>query len=101
MQKFLKILKWTGIVKETVTEVIREEDRASSCVSDTLVPRKSPESSRSDTDMEKIKAFVNFVKKLQINTKERDQAQADFYENLGSYNSLDTICDIDYSTLPN
>ncbi|TSC78091.1 MAG: lipoprotein [Parcubacteria group bacterium Gr01-1014_24] len=87
--------------KETVTEVIREEDRASSCVSDTLVPRKSPESSRSDTDMEKIKVFINFIKKLQINTKARDQAQADFYKNLSSYNSLDIICDIDYSTLPN
>src|SRR3989339_1116144 len=38
----------------TVTEVIREEDRADTCVADTLVPRESPESSRSSSDMKKI-----------------------------------------------
>jgi len=85
----------------TVTEVIREEDRADTCVADTLVPRESPESSRSSSDMKKIDTYINFVKKLQINTTERDQFQANFYENLGSYNSLPRTCDIDYSTLPN
>lgn len=85
----------------TVTEVIREEDRSSSCISDTLVPRKSSESSRSNDDMQKINKFVDFVNNLQINTKERDAAQASFYEYLRSYNSLDYICDIDYSSLPN
>ncbi len=85
----------------TATEVIREDDRASSCVADVLVPRESPESSRSNADMKKIDVFINFIQKLQINTKERNQAQADFYENLRSYNSLDTVCDIDYSTLSN
>lgn len=85
----------------TATEVIREEDRAHTCVSDTLVPGDNSESPRSDAEMEKIDMYINFIDKLQINTKERDQVQANFYENLGSYNSLDRICDIDYSTLPN
>jgi hypothetical protein len=85
----------------TATEVIREEDRASSCISDTLVPGKNSESFRSDAEMKKIDTYINFIKNLQINTQERDQAQINFYENLRSYNSLNRTCDIDYSTLPN
>jgi hypothetical protein len=85
----------------TVTEVIREEDRADSCVADTLVPGSNSESSRSNAEVEKINTYIDFIKKLQINTKERDQAQSNFYENLRSYNSLPRVCDIDYSKLLN
>jgi len=83
------------------TEVIREEDRADSCVADTLVPGSNSESSRSNVEVEKINTYIDFIKKLQINTKERDQAQSNFYENLRSYNSLPRVCDIDYSKLLN
>jgi hypothetical protein len=86
---------------QTVTEIIREEDRASSCMADILVPRQSPESTRSSVDMENIKKYISFIDNLQINNKERDQAQVNFYKYLRSYNSLDTVCDIDYSRLPN
>lgn len=85
----------------TVTEVIREEDRAGSCIADTLVPRKTPESSRSSKDMERLDFYNKFIEKLQINTEERDRAQEDFYKNLRSYNSLDISCDIDIGKLPN
>ncbi len=85
----------------TATEVIREEDKAESCVADVLVPRKSSESDRSDKDMENIDIYINFIKKLQINTKERDKTQANFYKNLRSYSSLENICDIDISKLSN
>jgi hypothetical protein len=86
---------------ETVTEVVREQDRAGSCVADNLVPRESLESARSDGDMEKIDTYINFVKERQINTKERDSAEEKFYEKISSYSSMDNVCDIDYSKLPN
>ena len=85
----------------TSTEVVREEDRAESCIADTLVPRKSPESSRSSADMKKIDTYDDFINKLQINTEARNKAQENFYNDLRSYNSLDTICDIDYSKFSN
>ena len=85
----------------TATEIIREEDRADTCIADILVPRKSPESERSDEQMNDIDKYVSFIDKLQINTNERKQAQKNFYENLRSYNSMDRTCDIDVSKLPN
>ena len=85
----------------TVTEVIREEDRADSCLADTLVPRKTPESSRSSDDMKKIDVFEKFVEGKQLNTQERKNYQESFYKNIRSYNSLPITCDVDYSTLPN
>lgn len=87
---------------ETVTEVVTEQGRADSCVSDTLVPRKSPESSRSDADMEKIDTFISFVKDKQRNTDIRKKARKDFVEHVGSYGeSENEVCDIDYSKLLN
>jgi hypothetical protein len=86
----------------TATEVVTELSRADSCIADTLVPRKSPESSRHYSDIEKINGFVNFVEGLQLNTDARKQADDDFYENLRSYGeSTNEICDISVSTLPN
>jgi hypothetical protein len=85
----------------TATEVLREYDRASICVADTLVPGENSGSGRSEVEMEKIKTYIDFIDRLQINTKERNIAQSSFYKNLRSYNSLNQICDIDYSTLPN
>ncbi|MBU6431529.1 MAG: hypothetical protein KGJ58_02980 [Patescibacteria group bacterium] len=88
--------------KETVTEVVREQSRADSCVSDSLVPRKNPESSRSYIDVEKIDTFINFVKERQLNTDLRKQARKDFVEKIGSYaESENKVCDIDLSVLSN
>ncbi|MEK7460155.1 MAG: hypothetical protein AAB628_01250 [Patescibacteria group bacterium] len=86
--------------KETVTEVVIGQDRAGSCVADTLVPRESPESARSDADMERIDIFINFVEDRQLNTDIRKKASSDFYKKLGSYHA-DKECDINLSVLPN
>lgn len=89
--------------KETVTEVATEQSRADTCLADTLVPRKTPESARDDIEMGKIDMFINFVENKQLNTQQRKNAQKDFYKGkLGSYGeSTNNICDIDYSLLPN
>lgn len=88
--------------KETVTEVVTEQSRADTCLADILVPRKSPESSRNYSDIEKIDVYVNFVKNKQLNTDVRNRARKDFLKNLGSYSeSTNDKCDIDSSTLPN
>jgi hypothetical protein len=90
------------INKETVTEVITEQSRADTCVSDTLVPRKSPESSRLYSDIEKIDLFINFVKNKQLNTDNRKKARIEFIQALGSYSeSTNKACDVDILKLPN
>ncbi|MBI4087301.1 MAG: hypothetical protein HY434_00530 [Candidatus Liptonbacteria bacterium] len=92
------------IVNEgTVTEVAIEQGRADTCVADTLVPRKSSESSRTYSDIEKIDALTNFIENKQFNTDARKKAHHDFYESrLGSYGeSTNAICDVDLRTLLN
>lgn len=86
---------------ETVTEVVREQDRAGSCVADTLVPRKSPESDRSYSEVEKIFSFTDSIEEKQINTEGRKKVWSDFLKKIGSYSSMNNVCDIDYSVLPN
>ena len=86
--------------KGTTTEVVRENSRSYACVGDALVPRKSPESSRSSTDVDKIDVFIGFVESRQLNTSERKKYKTDFYEKIGNYGeSENDVCDIDYSTL--
>ena len=87
----------------TVDAVADYGDRSGTCVADTLVPRKSPESSRSDSDMEKINTYINFVEDRQLNIETRKKAQRDFYEgNLRGYDrSNKPACDLDMSLLPN
>ena len=87
--------------EETVTEVVTEQSRAHDCLSDALVPRKTPESAREYSDTEKIDTYINFVEKKQYNTAERKKARTDFVEKIGSFNSLTGVCDIDYSSLSN
>jgi len=78
------------------TEVIREESRADTCLADSLVPRKNPESSRSSSDMEKIDNFISFIEDKQLNTDVRKKADKNFYEYLRSYSDLtNEACDID------
>ena len=64
--------------KGTVTAVVSEQSRADTCIADTLVPRKSPESSRTYTEVENINLFVNFVEEKQLNTNIRKKAQKTF-----------------------
>lgn len=87
---------------EIVTEIATEQSRSDSCLSDTLVPRKSPESSRDNLEISKIDYFIKFVENKQFNTESRIDARKSFYKNLRSYGiSKNLVCDIDYSTLPN
>ena len=88
--------------KETVTEVVREQSRADVCVSDALVPRKNSESARDYSDIEKIDAYIDFVKSKQLNTEVRKLARKDFVEKIGSYSeSENEVCDINLSALLN
>ena len=92
-----------GFLNEDIVNAIVEEDsRAGTCIADTLVPRKSPSSSRTYSDIEKIDAHTIFVDEKQFNNTARKTAKDKFYEYMGSYsNSPKPICDIDLSTLPN
>ena len=80
--------------KETVTEVVREQSRAYSCVGKIL----------SRIDMDKyIKESDNlrlFVDERQRNTEQRKKARKDFVEKIGSYSeSENEVCDIDNKIL--
>lgn len=79
--------------EETVIAVAQEESRSFMCVGK-ILPRTNEEKYQQQTEI-----LRSFIKKRQINTEERDKAQVKFYESLGSYKSLETICDIDYSKL--
>lgn len=78
-----------------VIAAAQEESRAYICVGKIF--------SREDMNkfIKESDKLDTFVKEKQINTQERKKARKDFYEKIGSYNSLDHVCDIDYSTLPN
>ena len=81
------------------TETIREEDRADYCIADNLVPRKTPDSSRPYSDLEKIDIFLHFVENNQFDTQKRKDARTNFVKLVRSYSDLDQICDIDFSKL--
>ncbi len=81
---------------ETVTEVVREQSRAYSCVGKIL--------SRADMDkyIEESDKLRLFISERQRNTPERKKARKDFVEKIGSYSeSENKVCDIDMSALPN
>ena len=83
------------------TEILRKESRADTCLSDILVPRKDPESSRDYSDIEKIDFFVNFIENKQFNTEDRKSNRNNFLKNVRSFSDLEDGCDIDLSKLPN
>ena len=82
--------------KETVTEVVREQSRAYSCVGKIL--------SRTDMDKyikegDKLRSFID---EKQRNTEERKKARTDFVEKIGSYSeSENKVCDVDIYILSN
>ncbi len=87
----------------TVDAVANYGERSDTCIADTLVPRKSPESSRDDLDMQKIDGFIKFIENKQLNNDARKKNQHDFYQ--GNLRGLDTndkpACDLDISLLSN
>lgn len=88
--------------EKIATEIITEEGRADTCLSDALVPRKSPDLSREYVDIEKINGYINFIEEKQLNTGLRKEAHKNFYSYLRSYGeSTNIVCDIDLSKLPN
>ena len=91
----------TIVNTNTATEVVTEQGRSGICLTDTLVPRKSPESSRSDADMQKIDVFIHFIKNKQFNTDARKTAREDFLGEVKFLgDSTNEVCDIDPSVLP-
>ena len=80
---------------ETVTEVVREESRAFVCIGD-IISREDSKRFDEETDL-----LTKFVKEKQINTQERKKTRTAFYNKVGSYASLDRVCDINYANLPN
>ncbi|MDQ5971383.1 MAG: hypothetical protein QG566_329 [Patescibacteria group bacterium] len=84
------------IVNETtVTEVVREQSRAYVCIGDIF--------SREDIDKfsKETEILNKFVEDKQLNTIERKNQRDNFLKKVGSYKSLNRVCDIDYSSLPN
>ncbi|MFA5936801.1 MAG: hypothetical protein WC822_02890 [Candidatus Paceibacterota bacterium] len=84
----------------TVIAVAQEGGRAYLCIGEILI-RNDDNKEIMDKYFKEADFLTEFVDNKQINTKEREQYQKDFYKKIGSYNSLDRYCDIDYSKLPN
>ena len=84
------------IVNEgTVIAAVQEEDRSYICVGN-ILSRDNMDKFISESDRLRL-----FVKDRQLNTEQRKKTRKDFYEKINSYESLDRVCDIDYSALPN
>lgn len=81
----------TSTNTEIVIASVQEEDRAYICVGSIIAKGQIGEADK----------LRKLVENLQLNTEARKIARRQFYKDLGSYSSLDRICDIDYSALPN
>ncbi|MES3004923.1 MAG: hypothetical protein V4690_02305 [Patescibacteria group bacterium] len=79
---------------DIVVAVSQEGDRASLCTTE-ILSRSNLERFFKESD-----ELVEFVEKLHSNTEHRQEFQKSFYDQIGSYSSLDPYCDIDYSKLP-
>lgn len=87
---------------EIVTEVATELGRADTCVADTLMPRKNPESFRTNAEVNKIQEYIDFIEDRQVNNESRKILEESFYVYLRSFGDSDNkICDINLATLPN
>ena len=88
--------------EKVVTEVVLKQEKAIKCIGDTLVPRKVPDLGREDEEMEQIDAYINFVRGLQYDTKERVEARKIFLTKLrGFINYAEINCDISSDNLSN
>ncbi len=86
--------------QETVIAVTQEGDRAYLCIGEIF--------ERNDENEEIMEKYFidsdllrSFVEEAQVNTLERENKEKDFFKKIGSYNSLEHYCDIDYSKLSN
>ena len=79
----------------TVIATVQEEDRSYLCIGN-IFSRENMDIFISESD-----ALRSFVKNRQLNTQQRKEARTGFYEKINSYESLDRVCDINYSELPN
>lgn len=79
----------------TATEVVREQSKGFQCIGSTII------NSESQQAFEKLNNLVDFVKNKQFNTEERKNSRINFLEKVRSYSDLKSVCDIDYSNLPN
>ncbi|MCK9345305.1 MAG: hypothetical protein M0P64_04310 [Candidatus Pacebacteria bacterium] len=88
--------------EKNVVAVVIKENRADACVSDTLVPRETPESWRTSEDVQKIEKYVSFVEDKQFDTLERKKTRDDFFKKSGSYEVLrENVCDVNTAVLVN
>jgi len=103
LQMMMKIAEKDFFDTKISDAIIGEVSRAGDCIADSLVPRKTPESSRDFADIEKINSYINFIEKKQFNTKERKLVEKKIYEYMGSYANLPnkTSCDIKPSFFQN
>jgi len=85
---------------DIVIAVAQEEGRAYLCIGEILI-RDDDNEKIMDNYFKEADFLTEFIDNRQINTKEREQYQKDFYKEIGSYNSLDRYCDIDYLKLSN
>jgi hypothetical protein len=85
---------------DIVIAVTQEGDRAYQCIGKIL--------NRDDSNEKIMERYFkegdilrSFVENKQFNTEERKRTEEDFLKKIGSYNSLDHYCDIDYLKLSN
>lgn len=83
------------INKDVFIASLQEEDRSFFCIGD-IFSRKNLDLFSQETDK-----LTDFINNKQLNTLDRKNHRTEIYKNMGSYNSLDHICDIDYTKLPN
>jgi len=86
--------------QEVVIATTQEGDRAYQCIGKILV-RDDENEKIMEKYFEEADILRSFVENKQLNTEERKKFEEDFLKKIGSYNSLEHVCDIDYSKLPN
>ncbi|MCF7833684.1 MAG: hypothetical protein K9L98_00680 [Candidatus Pacebacteria bacterium] len=86
--------------EEIATAIVQQEDRAYLCVG-SILHRDDEDPVVMEEYFKKTDEMRDFVNNLQFNTKERKDAQKEFYKKVRSYNSLPRTCDLDYLSLTN
>ncbi len=86
--------------QDVVIAVTQEGDRAFQCIGEILIKDENNKKIM-DKYFEDADLLTKFIENKQINTEERKKTEKDFLKKIGSYNSLDRVCDIDYLRLSN
>ena len=85
---------------DTVVATIQEEDRSYICIGEILIKDENNKKIMEEY-FKNADTLTKFIENKQLNTEERKKYRTDFYEKIGSYNSLPHVCDIDYLKLVN